>query len=454
MPDGAEHRHDQHDAEPMSPEFSDDALALEFSAEHDGRLVHVAEWGQWRKWDGCRWATDNTLTVFDLARAICRRAADRALGHSEEKARLAAIVASAQKVAAVERLARSDRRHARASDDFDADPFALNTPAGVVDLRTGTLRPHRRGDYFTKVTGAGPGGDCPRFLAFLQEVTGGDRAFVAFLRRWFGYCLTGSTREHKVVVLKGPGGNGKSLLLSTIADAIGDYATSADTSLFTAGRHEQHPTGLADLRGARLVVAQETEAGARLAEARLKALTGGDRVKARFMRADFFEFTPTFKLVMATNHSPAIRSADAAMRRRLLFLPFTYVPPMPDPELPDRLRAELPGILAWLIAGCLEWQEHGLEPPAVVLDATAAYFAEQDLLARWIAERTERQETAQAPATALYRDWQAWARDQGEEPGTVKAFSEALERVFAKKRTKHGQVFLGLRLRPSDTGVM
>ncbi len=444
---------DRHDAEP--PEYSDDALALSFTERHMGQLLHVPEWGAWLHWDGTRWAFDKTLAVFDLARVICReaaaKAANRARGGQEYNV---AKLASSQKVAAVERLARADRRHARAADAFDADPWALNTPAGVVDLKTAQTREHRRNDdLFTKVTAVAPGGDCPRWLRFLAEITQGDAEMVGYLHRWCGYALTGSTRDHAFLFLYGPGGNGKSVLLNTMAHVLGDYATTADMELFTVGNGNSHPTGLADLRGARLVLAQETEQGRALAEAKIKAMTGGDKIKARFMRQDFFEFQPVFKLVMAGNHRPVIRNPDDAMRRRLHLLAMTYKPPAPDRDLQAALLAEAPGILAWAIEGCMAWQREGLGICEAMATATADYFAEQDLMAQWLAERCEPVRNSEVPSSALFRDWQTWATGHGEQPGTGKGFSAALERFHAKRRAKSGVMFIGLRLKPNDTGA-
>lgn len=440
-------------AEMGPPEFSDDAVALAFSDRHADELLHVPEWGHWLRWDGARWARDTTLAVFDLARTICREQAGRAAQDAKDGAAWVTKIASAQKVAAVERLARADRRHARQADAFDADPWALNTPGGVVDLRTGQTRPHRREDHFTKIAGASPGGDCPAWRSFLREITHDDAALIAYLQRWAGYMLTGATREHAFLFAYGPGGNGKGVLMGTVAAMLGDYATTAPMETFMASQQDRHPTDLAGLRGARLVVAQETEAGRVLAEARIKALTGGDRISARFMRGDFFEFTPAFKLVMVGNHRPVIRNPDDAMRRRLHLLPLTYRPPRPDPNLPARLLAELPGILAWAIEGCMAWQRDGLGMPGAVRDATDSYFAEQDLLAQWLAERCEVKHGATAPSSALYRDWKEWSEARGEIAGTGKAFSAALERHHAKRKAHGTMVFMGVRLLPSDRGV-
>lgn len=426
---------------------SDDALALLFSDEHADSLLYVAEWGCWLRWDGARWQRDTTLVVFDLVRAMCRRLAARAPGEQGRKMRSAATVS------AVERLARADRRHARRGEDFDKDPLALNTPGGVVDLRTGRLRPPSPGELHTAITSVAPGGDCPRWRYFLDQVLNDDAELVAYIQRWAGYLLTGLTREHAFLLLLGPGGNGKSLLVSALAHALGDYSAVLPMEALMQAAHDRHPTDLAMLRGARLALATETEARRALAEAKLKQLTGGDKIAARFMRADFFQYTPAFKIVMVGNHRPTVRNPDEAMRRRLHMLPMTFRPEHPDPHLAAALRAEAPGILAWAIEGCLAWQREGLGKPQAVAEATAAYFEEQDLLAQWLTERCEPDRRETAAVSALFRDWTSWAQARGEQGGTAKSFSAALERHYAKKHTEKGRVFVGLRLKPSEVGA-
>jgi len=430
------------------PATSEDALALAFSERHAGQLLYVSALNSWLRWDGCRWKPDDTLAVFDLARLVCRRAA------AEQDGGKGAKLASAATVAAVERLARSDPRHARRAEDFDAEPWSLNTPDGVVDLITGETRQHRRDDLHTKVTAVAPGGRCPRWMRFLLQITQGDKALVRYLQRFIGYTLTGSTREHAFVFLRGPGGNGKGVLMATVAAVLGDYATTAMGDVVTQGRNDQHPTHLASLRGARMVMVSEIEQGAPWAEARLKALVAGDRIAARVMRGDPFEFQPVGKWWIAGNHSPVLRNPDPAMRRRLHLVPLTYVPAKPDTDLAERLKAEMPGILAWAIRGCLAWQRDGLQPPAVVAEASAEYFAEQDSIATWLAERCDRRDVyATAMARHLYGDWKMWTAARGEAAGTEKRFSEALQRVVPKKATKAGAVFRGLTLLLPEAGL-
>jgi putative DNA primase/helicase len=367
-----------------SPEFSDDALALRFAEHHVGELRYVAEWSTWLIWDGTRWQFDKVLRAFSYARLICREAAA-----SHNKLKRGKELASAKTVAGVERLARCDDRLVATGDQWDGDPWLLNTPAGVIDLRTGIMREHRAEDYLTHMTAVAPEGTCPLWHKFLATVTGKDQELQQYLQRVCGYALTGSTREHALFFLWGKGANGKSTFVGTIAGVLGnDYHHTAPIETFTAAHADRHPTELADLRGARLVTATETEEGRRWAESRIKMLTGGDRVKARFMRQDLFEFTPQLKLMISGNHKPALRSIDEATRRRFNLIPFTVTIPEDerDQELGEKLKAEGPGILAWMVEGCLAWQREGLKPPKTVTAATAAYLEAQDSMAAWLDE--------------------------------------------------------------------
>ena len=421
--------------ESIPPRFSEEALALRFSRRHAEDLRYVSRRGHWLRWDGIRWVDDDTLHVFDLARRVCRNASAECNG--AEKA-TAVRLASKATSAAVERLAMADRRHAATVEQWDIDPWLLNTPAGTVDLRTGLVGQNRRDQYITKTTSVGPCSDCPLWLQFLDRITGGDSELQSFLQRMIGYALTGSTREHALFFLYGTGANGKSVFLSTIASLLGDYSKTAPASSFTVSTTEQHPTDLAGLRGARFVTAIETEDGARWAESKIKSLTGGDKIAARFMRCDFFEFLPEFKLVIAGNHKPGLRSVDEAIRRRLHLIPFIITIPQEerDPRLAEKLRAEFPGILAWAIHGCLEWQREGLKSPAVVRDATAEYLDAEDALARWIEECCVIEPHIWTAVGALFASWHSWCARAGEREGSQKRFTQQLEaRGYERSRT-------------------
>jgi putative DNA primase/helicase len=427
------------------PAFTDEALALLFASRHAGKLRYVAGSSKWFIYDGKQWKADDTLHAFDMARRVCRQASAEC-----NKAKVAGNLASAKTVASVERLAKADRRMAATMEQWDVDPMLLNTPQGVVDLVTGRVREHRASDFLTRMTAVGPDGDCPTWIEFLNRVTAEDLELQAFLQRKAGYALTGLTREHALFFLYGLGANGKSVYLNTLAGILAEYHRTAAIETFTASTVDRHPTDLAGLRGARLVTAIETEEGRRWAESRIKSLTGGDRIAARFMRQDYFEFSPQFKLVIAGNHKPGLRSVDEAIRRRFNLIPFTvHIPPEErDETLTDRLKAEWPGILAWMVQGCLEWQREGLAPPAVVKAATAEYLEAEDAMATWIDDKCDRSSQSTTSSTDLFLSWKNWADAAGEPSGTQRRFSQKLEdRGFEKIRDRNGRSFQGLRLR-------
>jgi len=437
----------------LSPEFSEDRVALSFVDRHEHRFCYVAALGKWFVWDDCRWRMDDKQVAKDKVRTVCRENS-AACNHPKQ----AKLLASAKTVSAVERLASTDQRIAAVIGQFDSDPWLLNTPAGTIDLRTGEQHGHSPQNYITKVTGTAPDPAMrtPVWNKFLDRVTGGNTELILFLRKMAGYSLTGSTEEHALFFLYGLGANGKSTFLNAITAAAGDYHCTTPIETFTASNHDRHPTELAALRGARLVTATETEEGRRWAESRIKALTGGDKIAARFMRQDFFEFQPTFKLVIAGNHKPGLRSVDEAIRRRFNLIPFTVtIPPEErDEELPEKLKSELPGILAWMIEGCLDWQENGLQPPEVVTAATREYLEAEDAIAAWVEDCAARDPNSFSKSTELFASWSQWAERSGEHVGSQKRFAQNLEaRGFAPFRHyQKGRGFNGIRLLDSHYG--
>lgn len=426
---------------------TEDNAARLFAEEYGGKLRYCHSRGSWFRWDGVVWRLDQTRLAFDWARCLARELA------TNEPDRVRFIVGKTSFASGVEKFAQADRAFARTAADWDGDPLLLGTPSGTVDLRTGRLRPGKPDDGITKLTGCGPSpaAACPRWTRFLEEATGGDPDFIRFLQQWCGYCLTGDTREHALVFLHGMGGNGKSVFLNVLLGILFDYAIMAAMDTFTASRSEKHPTDLAMLNGARVVTASETEEGRAWAEARIKQMTGGDTITARFMRQDFFSFRPTFKLTIVGNHKPALRNVDDAARRRFNIVPFTRKPAKPDPELEAKLKEEWPGILRWMIDGCLDWQKNGLIRPAIIADATQSYFLDQDLLGQWLEEKCEidRDNGALWDRTSdLFESWAQFARAAGEEAGTVKSFNDALQRkAFVPHRKTAGRGFRGVRCR-------
>ena len=437
-------------------DLTEDGIALAFVAANQDLLRYDHDRGAWFQWTGLAWRRDQTRLAFAWARNTCRKLAKEA--GLQDKA--LATFAKAATAAAVERFAQADQALAVTSKIWDRDLLLLGTPGGTLDLRTGHLRSPVPEDFISKLCAVAPAdtADCPTWFKFLEQVTGGDATFIRFLQQWCGYCLTGDISEQALVFAYGPGGNGKGVFLNTISKIFGDYACNAAMDTFTASAGDRHPTDLAMLQGARLVTASETEEGRDWAEARIKAMTGADTITARFMRQDFFEYVPQFKLTIIGNHKPSLRNVDDAARRRFNLAPFLYRPPVKDLRLEAKLREEWPGILRWMVDGCLDWQQNGLTRPDVVAAATAEYFAEQDIINRWIEERCDQGPTLSDTQRSLFKSWGEYAVANGERPGTAKWFTQTLAKLdhVAVKNTPgfHGQRgFKGIAVRltkPAD----
>jgi putative DNA primase/helicase len=326
----------------------------------------------------------------------------------------------------------------------------------TINLLTGQRYKAKPSDNCTKITTVrcDTSVKTPIFAAFLDRITDGDVDLQAYLKRVVGYCCTGHTFEHVLFFLYGTGANGKSVFINTVAAILGDYAATAPVELFLTTRNEQHPTALAHLQGARFVVATETDSGENWSEAKIKRLTGGDKIAARFMRGDFFEFTPNFKIMIAGNHVPNLSHVDEAFRRRLHLVPFTVtIPPDErDDRLVEKLRDEWPGILAWAIEGAREWRERGLQPPEAVTRATGEYFAAEDSFAQWLEDCCEQNGSDwEFERTAdLYESYRRWGEKAGERAPTQKRFAMTMkERGYkpARDPKTRNKGFKGVRLR-------
>jgi putative DNA primase/helicase len=362
---------------------------------------------------------------------------------------------------------------------MDRDPWLLNCRNGTVDLRTGVLREHRSEDLITKLTDLDykPEARSVLWETVLGQIAGGDPALVGFLQRWFGYCATGSVREQAFVVHWGKGSNGKSLVMSTIERALGEYAGAAAPGLMADSRGDgdnRHPTEIADLKGRRMVTAKETGDGMTLREAFIKGVTGDDKIKARFMNQDFFEFTPTHKLQLMTNFKPVIKGQDHGIWRRVLLVPYLQLfgtedqvatgetQWLKDQDLAAKLarREELEGVLAWIVAGAREWHDTGLRPPSVVLAAKAEYQAEQDRVKAFVSECCEVDQSAVTKGGegtggtqgwtelltepggmggGLYPTYSSWCKGSGVYVMSRQKFAAELRRAVPGCRFTHGK---------------
>ena len=431
-------------------DFSESGIADEFTKRHGDNLRYVSEWGQWLQWQENIWKTENTLACYDLARTICMETAEFSKKESERKR-----ILSAQTVAAIERMARSDRVHAAVTDQWDRDIWSLNTPGGMLDLKTGILRAAEKSDYSTKIT-RGRLADCAglKWHSFLDVVTNNNESLKSYLKRISGYALTGVTYEQALFFFYGSGGNGKSAFLEIIAGAIGDYALTSPASTFMASETEKHPADIAILKGARLVTATEIEKNQRWSESRIKSLTGGDTISARLMRQDYFQFKPQFKLFISGNNKPQISDVDEAIKRRLFLIPFMEVISNVN-RIKDLsniiIEEESDAVLQWMIEGCLEWQKQGLDTPQEVKDATTDYLETEDSLSRWIEEECILANNARGLAGVLFNSWKIWAEKNREYIGSQKQFSQLLKkRGFVSKRMGDGWKFTGIALKGSE----
>ena len=429
---------------------------------HGGDLRYSHVWAKWIAWDGTRWAVDDSGEVYRRASSTVRELYGAA-GSIIDDERRKTIAKHAVRCEAKSRLDAMVDLAANQADlvirpaDLDINPMMLNVINGTIDLTTGELRPHDRGDYISKLAPVeyDPEAGCPQWLRFLHRIFAGDVKLIGFVQRAIGYSLTAKTGEQCLFLCHGTGANGKSTLLETILQLMGEYATTTQAETLLLKRDGSIPNDVAALRGARFVSAIETEEGRRLAESKVKAMTGGDTLSARFMRGEFFQFEPQFKLWLGTNHKPRIKGQDTATWRRIRLIPFAITIPAKerDHELKDKLRAELPGILRWAVLGCTDWKKRGLEPPDAVRMATREYRKSEDQLGRFFDECCVTGDDMTVPSRRIYQRYKAWADDIGERPTHEKGFGERMtERGFKKERTKTARFYRGIALTDADGG--
>lgn len=449
--------------------------AERFAAKFCDRLRYVQSWKKWLNWDGTRWCRDEIGIEIECAKAIPRDIYAEAAEHArlaaqgderfgeraKELTKWAHRSAAAYTLRATAVLAQSAPPIAARAGSFDTNPMVLNVRNGTIDLRTGSLRDHDRADMLTQIAPVDfdRTAKCPTWLAFLARVLP-DLDVRSFVQRFIGYCLSGDVGEQVLVFFYGIGANGKSTLLGVIQDILGDYALQGSPGLLLASDRGGEDLGRrqrAALRGRRLVLCQEIEAGRYLNEAQVKQITGGDKITAARLYEDETEFAPTHKLVVAANHKPQVRGQDHAIWRRIRLVPFTVTIPENerDPNLAAKLKAEAPGILRWALSGCTEWQRSGLGAPSAVLEATNTYKSEEDRLGDFLAAHTVRVPVGFVPSSTLHSKFIAWCEVRGERPWSMKAFTSALtERGLDRdvQRVAGEQVrgFRGVALRTNE----
>jgi len=412
----------------------------------------------WLLWD-TRWIFDDAGGIIVLAKDTARGIYIEAAQQTDDARRAATAKhatasESLPRLTAMVELAKSEPGIPIRPDELDRDAMLLGVRNGTVNLLTGGLRTPRREDYITKsaMTHYDPAADCPQWRKFLNRIMAGDPEMIGFLQRAIGYSLTGSTAEQCLFMLYGTGANGKSTFLNVLGELVGDYGANTPAESLMVQHNPGVRNDIARLRGVRFVTAIETEDGQRLAESLVKSLVGGDVISARFLYGEFFDFKPQFKLFLAANHKPIIKGDDYAIWRRVRLVPFEVTVPEAewDLALPEKLRAELPGILNWAIEGCLEWQRTGLRAPDKVMAATAEYRGEMDFMQQFLDECCHIAPAAAAGATELYKAYQQWAEDNtGWCLSQTKFSLKLMERGFTKEKTPWIR-YRGIGLRRED----
>lgn len=437
-----------------------DASNAELLARHHGKNArYIGAWRKWVCWDGKRWKEDDdgqiTRFALDSIRSMRQEAAQltdkearQALWthakNSEARNSLDSMIFLAQKILPMPLRA----------EELNRNGWLLNFNNGTLDLKTGELRRHRRGDYLTKIVPfdyLATVKPSKLWVSFLDRIFNGDAELVAFVQRLLGYSLVGAQLEHVFPVMWGSGQNGKSTLVNTLRHVVGDdYSMELGQEYLMQTKHSRHSTEVMDLYQMRLAVSAETEEGAKLNEARVKHQTGGGRIRGRKCFQDSWEYEPTHTLFVETNHRPRITGTDDGIWRRVLLIPFTVRIPdeEKDPNLGDKLKQDAPAILRWLVEGCLAWQQDGLNAPATVLAATAQYRSDSDLFGAFINECCKFGPNLKVRVSELYDEYAGRARQRGEMPQSAGRIEERLEamKILKSNRTKHGYFYLGVDL--------
>jgi putative DNA primase/helicase len=440
-----------------APDRTDLGNAQQFAADHRERIRHVRERKMWLAYDGSRWARDKTGDADRAAKNTVRLMLERAVTIDDADERKAAVQWALRsqaeaRLSAMLSLAATEPEIVLTVEELDRHPTLLSCANGTVDLRTGGLRDHDPADLITLGTNVvyDPNAECPRWLEFLDELFPDDRELITFVQHFVGYCLTGDTREHVLAVLHGSGCNGKSTFIAVLKQLLGGHAVTAAFDTFMRQRDRGPRNDLARLHRARLVTAAESGEGRRLDEATVKEITGGDTIAARFLFAEYFEYVPQFKLMLVTNHRPRVDGDDDAIWRRLRLIPFEQsFEGREDRELSAKLTAELPGILAWAVAGCLAWQQDGLGDAAAVTRATSEYRQDEDVLGAFLLERCVT--TGDVDATTFREAYAAYCQDVGERPLAANVLGKRLsKRGIRRERQTDGErrrIYRGVSLR-------
>jgi len=403
--------------------WNDAGNAQRIADTFKGQVLYAHDIKKWMVWEASRWVEDQKDHVMNLARQVPRQMVLEAIKIKDKEIRVRLLAFASKsgnhyELKSMLAQAASLPEVASAATKFDADPWLLGTPSGVLNLRTGALRACHPDDLITKHTAVPyvPDAECPRWMRFLEEIFEGNEELISYVHRWAGYLLTGDVGEQVFLFLFGIGKNGKSTLIKHMADVMGDYAAKSPTSLFVESRaHDPHRPApeVVRLKGLRFTYSSEPEEGAKLSEAKLRELTGGEPIAARDLHKSTVEFVPQVKLFMIGNHRPTVTSTTFGTWRRVQLLNFSrrFSDSEVDHSLDELLRSEWEGILAWAVRGCLKWQELGLNPPATVIEAVENYRSQEDVIGLFLGEATAPE--GFVSKKELFLAYQKWTADEG-----------------------------------------
>jgi putative DNA primase/helicase len=426
--------------------------------EYGRDIRYNAAWKKWIVWNGKHWETDESgALIHEKGLVMIRNFYAELLKSDDHKERIeiekfGMISESVRRREAFVKAAQYIKELNIKSEDFDANPWLLNVKNGTIDFSTGEFMEHSQEEMITKVANVeyDQKADCPLWKKFIREIMDYKEELINFVQTAAGWALTGDTSEQTMFILFGSGANGKSTFLNTIMYILGDYATATPTETFMKKSGDQTTNDIARLRGIRFVTTTEAEQGRRLSEPLIKKITGNDQMTARFLYGEYFNFTPTFKIWMATNHKPIIKGTDHGIWRRIKLIPFTtrIEEENQDKHLEQKLREEANGILNWLVAGTERWKREKLRAPKIVLAATDEYRGEMDVIGNFMRDRCVQEKNATIRIRELYKAYSDWCEENREHPASERILSMRLKELgFVQNRTAEARFWTGLGVR-------
>jgi putative DNA primase/helicase len=439
-------------------QFTDATNADRLAREHGRDIRYNSAWKKWLVWNGRFWAADESgALVHEKGLEMVRNIYDELLKTDDYRERIeiekyGMLSESVRRREAFVKAAQWNSALNIKSDDLDQNHWLLNVQNGTIDVLAREFREHRQEEMITKMSNVeyDPQADCPLWKQFIREIMDFKPELINFLQTAAGWALTGNTEEQTMFILYGSGANGKTTFLNTILYLLGDYGLATPTETFMKKTADQNTNDIARLRGTRFVTTTETEQGRRLSEPLIKKITGNDQMTARFLYGEYFNFVPTFKIFMATNHKPVIKGTDHGIWRRIKLIPFTTRIPeeKQDKTLEAKLRNEASGILNWLLEGTARWRREGLKAPVAILNATDEYRGEMDVIGNFLKERCVQKKEMSIRIRELYKAYTDWCDDNKEHAVSERFFTMRLKEMgFEQSRTAEARYWVGLALR-------